>query len=104
MSVLRFFATLFLLVAVVAFVADATPYLSGTGAWHWASVKSYWVDIAPATFEAFQSWLAQSAAIAWAGPVILRLLDVPAVILFILLALICGWYGRRRSRVKVFAN
>ncbi len=47
MAVLRFLASLFALIAVVALVTDATPALSGTGPFKATSVIGYWRELAP---------------------------------------------------------
>lgn len=105
MSILRFFATIFLLLAVIALVADATPYLASQDtALKFTSLEAYWRQIAPATFKSFLSWIEASAALAWMRGPILAILNVPAVITFGCIGLMSGWFGRRRDRVRVFAN
>ena len=48
---LRFLASLFALIAIVALVADATPALNGTGAFTAHSVIGYWTELAPASLR-----------------------------------------------------
>ena len=95
---LRFLAALFLLLAVVLFVAD----LSHQGA-H-VSTGTQWDAISPSSFAAFkQSVSARFGSWAW-DPVLSSILALPAYILFGALALVCGIAGRRRRVVNVFVN
>lgn len=104
MSVLRFIATLCTLIAVIALVADLTPVFAGKRDFALASVESHWKEVAPATFKALE----QSVTDGRDGPVwaflVGPLLAMPTVVLFALLAMLTGYLGRRRSRVKIYAN
>ena len=104
MSVLRFLATLCVLIAVIALIADLTPVFAGTQSFALASFESHWKEVAPETFKALEASVSGGRdGPLWAflvGP----LLALPTVVLFALLALITGYLGRRRTRVKIYAN
>ena len=104
MSVLRFLATLFLLIAVVALIADLTPLLSGERGLTLASIEQHWKQVAPATYESMEKSLsADGGGWLWAfavGPI----LKMPTFLVFFILAGLAGYAGRRRSRVKIYAN
>jgi hypothetical protein len=104
MAVLRFLSALFFLFAIVALAADATPMLSGDVSLHLASAQQRWSEIAPAVLNATQQSLANKGLTWFWTAVIWPLLAVPAVVLFGAVALVLGYAGRRRRRVKVFVN
>ncbi|PPD29289.1 MAG: hypothetical protein CTY20_06965 [Hyphomicrobium sp.] len=104
MTVLRFFASLFLLVAIVAFVADLTPWLQGTRGFSATSFAKHWTDLAPATLQTAKQAMTKSLG-AWSWDWLTgSLISLPTSMLFGLLALGCGYAGRRRRRVNVFVN
>ncbi len=95
---LRFLAALFLLLAVVLFVAGMTQHGTHT------STATHWQSISPSSYAAFQASITHKIG-AWAwDPVTLSVLGLPSYILFGGLALICGFAGRRRRVVNVFIN
>ena len=104
MAVLRFFASLFLLVAVVAFIADLTPWLQGGKPYASTPFVKHWGDMAPATLKAAQTNVTRAlGAWVWDWP-IASTIRLPTSVLFGLLAAVSGWLGRRRRRVDVFVN
>jgi hypothetical protein len=104
MTALRFLASVFALVAVLALVVDATPALSGTGAFHMTSVIGHWQELAPASLTAARETVAAST-LPWVwDPVIVSVLGLPAPILFGLLAVLCGYLGRRREAFRAYIN
>lgn len=104
MAVLRFIASLFLLVAVVAFIADATALFQGTGSILGTSFQQHWQDVAPGTFAAVKAAI-QSAtgSLVWGG-IIAPLIALPTYLLFGLLAVVSGYFGRRREKINIFVN
>jgi len=101
---LRFLASLFALIAVVALVADATPALTGAGRFEAHSVISYWSELAPASLVATRSQIT-GMTFPWVwNPVLLSVLGAPMSVLFACLALACGYFGRRREQMKVHIN
>jgi hypothetical protein len=104
MAVLRFLASLFALIAVVALVADMTPALDGTGVFKAHSVIGYWTELAPASLVATRANIdAMTFPWVW-NPLVLSVLGVPMSILFAGLAVACGYLGRRREQMKVHVN
>jgi hypothetical protein len=103
-AVLRFLASLFALVAVVALVADLTPALNGTGPFWSHSVISYWTELAPAALLATRANIT-ALTFPWVwNPVLLSILTAPMSVLFAGLAVVCGYFGRRREQMKVHVN
>lgn len=95
---LRFLAALFLLVAIILFVAGMTQQGTHT------STATHWQNVSPSSFAAFQASISHNLG-AWAwDPVLLGVLGLPAYILFGSLALLSGIAGRRRRVVNVFVN
>ena len=104
MAVLRFLASLFALVAVVALVADATPALNGTGAFKPMPAIGYWKELAPSTLVAARAAI-QQTPVPWVwDPILTSVLGLPAAVLFGGLAIVCGYFGRRRQQMKIHVN
>jgi hypothetical protein len=101
---LRFLASLFALIAVVALVADATPAFNGTGPFQAHSVIGYWTELAPASLVATRANItAMTFPWVW-NPLLLSVLNAPMSALFGGLAVVCGYFGRRREQMKVHVN
>ncbi len=104
MAVFRFLASLFLLIAVVALVADATPGTHEGNKFVATSLAKHWVDLAPSTLESTKAGVARHT-FPWVwDSVIAPILAVPTFVLFGLLALLTGYLGRRRHRVDIYIN
>jgi hypothetical protein len=103
MAVFRFLAAVFLLVATVALVVDATPWVYGAGSFQATSLAGHWQDLAPSSLEAAKKAVSGLAPWLWDG-VISPLLDVPTFITFGALAVLSGYAGRRRRTINVFVN
>jgi hypothetical protein len=103
MVVFRFLAALFLLVATIALVFDATPSVYGAAGFEATSLSAHWQDLAPNSFEAARTAVTGVAPWLWNG-VIAPLLAVPTFVTFGALALLSGYAGRRRRAVRVFVN
>ncbi len=104
MASLRFLASFFALIAVIALVADATPALNGTGHFVAHSVMNYWTELAPASLVATRAnIIAMTSDWVW-NPVLLSTLGAPMSVLFGTLALVCGYFGRHRAQLKVHVN
>jgi hypothetical protein len=101
---LRFLASLFALIAVVALVADMTPALNGTGQFQAHSVISDWAELAPASLVATRANItAMTFPWVW-NPMLLSVLGAPMSVLFGGLAIACGYFGRRREQMKLHIN
>ncbi len=104
MASLRFLASLFALIAIVALVADATPALNGTGQFTAHSVIGYWSELAPASLVATRANIIEMT-FPWVwNPMLLSVLGAPMSALFGGLAIVCGYFGRRRVQMKVHVN
>lgn len=96
--ILRFLAALFLLIAVILFVAGMTQQGTHT------STLAHWQSISPSSLAAFEVGITQKLGTWSWNPVLLSILSLPAYMLFGGLALTCGIAGRRRRVVNVFVN
>lgn len=96
---LRFLAALFILLAVVLFVAGATIQ-KGTH----TSTAAHWQSVSPSSYAALQGTITQRFG-AWVwDPVLSSVLGLPAYLLFGGLAGLCGIAGRRRRVVNIYVN
>ena len=104
MAVFRFLASLFLLIAVIALVADATPVSHGSGSFTATSFAKHWGDLAPSTLQSAKEGVSR-ATFPWVwDTIIVPVLAVPTFLLFGVLALLSGYAGRRRHRVDIYIN
>jgi hypothetical protein len=100
---LRFLAGLFLLIAVIFAVNDATKALGGGGSGA-ITVQQTWSAVSPPTLKAAQNAVERythPAAWQWG---VLSVLQLPAWALFGTLGLALAYAGRRRRRVNIYAN
>jgi len=103
MAALRFLAAVFLLVAAVALVVDATPAIYGAGPFEATALSVHWKDVAPRAFEAAHA--AVSSVSPWTWDSLIRpILALPTFIIFGALAILSGYAGRRRKSVRIFVN
>ena len=103
MAVFRFLAAVFLLVAPVALVVDATPAVYGAGPFVATSLADQWKELGPSSFEVAHKAVENVTPWLWSS-LLAPLLSVPTYLAFGLLALISGYIGRRRSTVRIFVN
>jgi len=103
MAVFRFLAAVFLLVATIALVVDATPAFYGAGPFEATSLSAQWQELAPNSFEAARKSVSDLSAWLWDG-MIAPVLDVPTFVAFGALAFLSGYAGRRRKTVRIFVN
>jgi hypothetical protein len=103
MPVFRFLAAVFLLVATVALVVDATPWVYGASGFEAQSLHGHWQELAPNSLAAAQKAVTGLAPWLW-DDVVGPILDIPTFITFGALALLCGYAGRRRRTIDVFVN
>jgi hypothetical protein len=100
----RFLAGLCALVALLAFVTDLTPALSSDAPFRGTTVAEHWKSLIPASFEgAKRSVTASPVSFLWALA-IEPVLNGTSFIVLSLFALLFGYIGRRRRRIKIFAN
>jgi hypothetical protein len=103
MIVFRFLAAVFLLVATISVVVDATPALYGADPFVATSLAAQWEELAPSSLEATRTSVSGVSAWLWNG-IIAPILDIPTFIAFGALALVSGYAGRRRKTVRIFVN
>lgn len=95
---LRFLSALFLLIAIVLFVAGLQH--GGTD----TSTATHWQAISPSSYAALEAGVTRRMG-EWAWQLASgTLLAMPAYMLFGSLAILCGIAGRRRRVVNVYVN
>lgn len=98
----RFLGALFLLIAVIAGVYDATRSMAADRLVT-ASLLEHWTAIAPTLLNSTQAAVKRAHPMLWdAG--LGQLLQLPAVLVFLALGVLLAYAGRRRRRINVFAN
>jgi hypothetical protein len=98
---LRFLAALFSLLTLISFAADvSTPPGDGGGA---ISLLQHLHRLAPAFLSALERSISHAGPFLW-DPVLTTLLSLPATMIFLVLAIACGYLGRPRRRIRIFAN
>lgn len=103
MAVFRFLSAVFLLVATVALVVDATPAVYGAGGFHTTTLSEQWKELGPSSFEVARHAVTDAAPWVWDN-ILEPVLDVPTFVMFGVLALLSGYAGRRRRTVRIFVN
>lgn len=103
MAVFRFLAAVFLLVAAIALVVDATPAIYGTGPFKATPLSVHWDDLAPSAFQAARKGVSGLSPWLW-DSIVAPTLAVPTFVTFGALALLSGYAGRRRRTVRIFVN
>lgn len=104
MAVFRFLAAVFLLVATIALVVDATPWVYGAGPLTATSLGGHWKDLGATSYEAAGSAVSDLTAPWVWNSLIGSLLAIPTFLAFGALTLLSGYLGRRRRTVRVFVN
>lgn len=104
MATMRFLASLFALAAVLALAHDITPYLSGNGPFKATTLMGYWLELAPASLVAARTAVTGATAEWVWSPLLTSLLNLSAPMLFGVLAVVCGYFGRRRHELRVHIN
>lgn len=104
MPVLRLLAGLCLLIAVLALVADASPWLGRSGDFDATSLAAHWKQIAPGSLERAEAAVVRSSPPWLWDPLVRSLIGLPTFVLFGGLGLLLGFLGRRRRRINIYAN
>lgn len=104
MATMRFLASLFALAAVLALAHDATPYFSGAAPFKATTLMGYWLELAPASLDSARTTVSTATAPWVWSPFLTSILTVSAPVLFGVLAIVCGYFGRRRHELKVHIN
>lgn len=103
MAVFRFLSAVFLLVATIALVVDASPAIYGAASFHATSLAAHWQELGPSSFAAARKAVSGVAPWLWSG-IIGPVLGVPTFVTFGVLAVLSGYAGRRRRTVTIFVN
>jgi len=103
MAVFRFLSAVFMLVAAISIVVDASPQIYGAGTFHATSLGDQWRELSPKSLEAAEATMSEVAPWSW-DSVIAPVLAIPTCVAFGGLALVSGYIGRRRRTVRVFVN
>jgi hypothetical protein len=101
---LRFLAALFALIALIAFAADFSRSRDDGAGFVSTSLLDHIAVLAPSLLASFKSFIARTAGEGLWESVIMPVIGLPAFIIFAILAAICGFAGRPRREVRVFAN
>ena len=104
MAVLRFIASILLLIAVIALVSDATKPLSGGGSFVPTTIAKQWHDLAPGSMQAAKAAVGRATTPLLWDTVVVALINMPVFLLFGFLAAMAGYAGRRRNTVNIFVN
>jgi hypothetical protein len=101
---LRFLAALFSLLTLIAFAADISrPPVDGHSEGS-ISLLQHLQNLAPAFVAALERSVTHSIDPFFWDPVLTSILSLPATMIFLLLAIACGFLGRPRRRIRIFAN
>jgi hypothetical protein len=104
MSVFRFLAALFALIAIIAFISDATPQITGTGPFVPTTLEAQWERSSPNSLKGAQSNVSDGISPGVWTALEAIALRRPTWGVFGVLALISGLIGRRRHRINVYVN
>ncbi len=102
--VLRFLAALFALVAAIAFAADwSAPSVGGVRP-DAKSLLNHLSAFTPTFLAALKSSITGALGSAAWDPLLVGVLNLPASVLFAILAALAGYAGRPRRQVQIYAN
>lgn len=100
---LRFLASLFALIAVIAFAADFS-HAGTNGGFNATSLMSHWNDFAPSMLASAKTAVLRSpVSLVW-DPVLTTLLASPTFVIFAALAFWSGIASRPRREIRIFVN
>ncbi len=101
---LRFLSFVFLLVATIALVADATPAVDGFGPFQPTHLVDHMRGLAPKSVEAARIAISNATnPVVW-DVGIASLINLPTFVFFGVLGLLAAYAGRRREKLNVFVN
>lgn len=103
MGLLRLFAGLFLLLAVLSAAGDITRVRAGSAA-AIASLEANLRAVAPQSIAASQAFVSKAAHPAVWDQVIARVLAVPSTLVLGVAGAGLAWIGRRRRGANIVAN
>lgn len=101
---LRFLAFVFLLIATIALVSDATPAIDGFGPFEPTLFVEHWRGIAPKSVASAQKAVSNAThPMVWNFG-IAPIINLPTYLIFGVLGLLAAFAGRRREKLNVFTN
>jgi hypothetical protein len=101
---LRFLSFVFLLVATIALVSDATPMVNGFGPFQPTLFVDHLRGLAPKSVESVRMAISNATSpLVW-DLGIATLISLPTFVFFGVLGLIAAYAGRRRTKLNVFTN
>ena len=104
MAVFRFLAAVFMLVAAVALAADVTPVVAGGQPFVMTPLAEHWQKLGPASLAALKA-ATESSSFAWAwDSIVANIIAQPTIVVFGVLGLLSGYFGRRKHRINIFVN
>lgn len=104
MFVLRFIASWFLVIGVMALVHDGIKTIANDGEFVRTALGRHWFDMHPTSLNGLQAGVERYVAGWLWDPVLIGILQVPTWIVSFILAGLLYWFGRKRRRTNVFAN
>ncbi|MBU1212266.1 MAG: hypothetical protein KJ587_13460 [Alphaproteobacteria bacterium] len=101
---LRFLAFVFILIATIAFVADATPAFDGFGPYAPTLLVEHLMALAPKSVAAAEDAVSNAThPLVWKYAIGV-LINVPTYVLFGALGILAALTGQRREKLDVFIN
>lgn len=104
MFVLRFLASWFLVVGIIALVHDGIKSIANEGGFVMTALGKHWVDVHTNSLVGLQAAVERYIAGWLWDPIIIAVLQTPTWIVFFIFAGLLYWLGRKRRRTNVFAN
>jgi hypothetical protein len=103
-SMLQFLAALFSTIALFTFAADFSTARSTGTPFQATALIDRLFDFAPSLVTSAHNAIARTLGeFAW-DPLLRMILDLPAFVVFMILAAICGFAGRPQREVRIFIN
>lgn len=104
MFLLRFIASWFLVLGVIALVHDGIKSLANGGGFAKTALGRHWFDLHPPSLNALQAFVERYISTVLWDPVLITLLQTPTWIVCFVLATALYFLGRKRRRTNIYAN
>jgi hypothetical protein len=104
LAAFRFLAAVLFLVAVIALVTDLTGPIAAGQPFNATTLDTQWREMAPATLQSTRAAVVRETSPWVWDSLVAPILSVPTFLLFGLLALWCGYIGRRRHKINIYVN
>lgn len=101
---LRFLAALFALFTLIAFAADVSRAPVDGAPGGPISLMQHLQTWSPAFVASLQRSATATIDPFFWDPVLTSILNLPGTVIFLLLTIACGYLGRPRRRIRIFAN